>query len=80
MGKMHHNLICGLKGVYQDKYHLYMLEEYMQFGELLNLLKKFKRLSANLTRFYAAQVVEVFDYMHNKDLIYRDLKPENVLL
>ena len=80
MGKMHHNLICGLKGVYQDQYHLYMLEEYMQFGELLNLLKKFKRLSTNLARFYTAQVVEVFDYMHNKDLIYRDLKPENVLL
>ena len=57
-----------------------MLEEYVQFGELLNLVKKYKRLNATLTRFYAAQIVEVFDYMHKRDLVYRDLKPENVLL
>ena len=57
-----------------------MLEEYLQFGELLNLVKKYKRLNATLTRFYAAQIVEVFDYMHKRDLVYRDLKPENVLL
>ena len=80
MGKMHHNLVCGLKGVHQDMHNLYILEEYLQFGELLNLLIKYKRLNVNLTRFYAAQVVEVFDYMHKRDLIYRDLKPENVLL
>ena len=31
-------------------------------------------------RFYAAAVIEAFEYMHSKDMIYRDLKPENLLL
>ena len=54
MSKMHHPFICNLHGIYQDSRNLYMLEDFLQFGELLNVVKKFGRLNGVMARFYAA--------------------------
>lgn len=44
------------------------------------MLKKFGRMTNQLVKFYTAQIVLMFEYLHGQDLIYRDLKPENVLV
>jgi len=55
----------------------------MQFargGELFQHLRNAKRFEESRAKFYAAEIVLALDFLHSIKVIYRDLKPENVLL
>ena len=49
-------------------------------GELYALLKKHGKFTEPQAKFYTAQVVAVFEHLHSKNIIFRDLKPENLLV
>lgn len=80
LAMMDHPFILQLMATYQDGGELYMLLEIALGGELFSLLSKRAPLPDSHARFYAAQVVGIFSYMHSLKVLYRDLKPENLLL
>ena len=52
--------------------------EYCQGGDLLGLLKKYKRFDETATRFYGAEILKAVEYIHQNKILHRDLKPENI--
>ena len=77
---LHHPFVCTLISTYQDEEHLYMLTEALMGGELFSLLCTYDTFDAPTARFYLAQVVCAFEYLGNVlGVVYRDLKPENLL-
>lgn len=49
-------------------------------GELFERMKRLRSLPQDSARFYTACVVSALDHMHTRSIIYRDLKPENLML
>eukprot|EP00183_Erythrolobus_madagascarensis_P005336 CAMPEP_0185856568 /NCGR_PEP_ID=MMETSP1354-20130828/29065_1 /TAXON_ID=708628 /ORGANISM="Erythrolobus madagascarensis, Strain CCMP3276" /LENGTH=594 /DNA_ID=CAMNT_0028558829 /DNA_START=164 /DNA_END=1948 /DNA_ORIENTATION=+ len=77
-----HPYIVAMYASFQTSSRLYYCMEYMAGGEFFRMLQKQpgKRLSEDAARFYAAEVVLALEYLHHMGFVYRDLKPENVLL
>lgn len=75
-----HPSLVSLKGFGQDSRYLYFLLEFIQGGELFTRLRTQGYLGDEEARFFAGQVTLMFEYLHSKNIIYRDLKPENLLI
>jgi len=75
-----HPFIVNLFGSFQDDRNLYLLMEYIIGGEFFSHLRKAGRFPNEIARFYAAQITTVFEHLHAENILYRDLKPENLLL
>jgi len=80
LSEIDHPFCVELITTFKDESHLYMVLEFLPGGELFSLLQKERRLSEGAASFYSCMVMLAFDYLHNRNFIYRDLKPENLML
>ena len=75
-----HPFIVNFEGLAQDSRYLYLVLELINGGELFTYLRSVESLPSDQCRFYAATVTSCFEYLHSKNIIFRDLKPENLLI
>ena len=65
---------------FHDREHLFLVMDFHPGGDLATQLARWGRLGRDRARFYAAEIVEGVEGLHKNGVIYRDLKPENVLI
>ncbi|KAL1132143.1 hypothetical protein AAG570_010100, partial [Ranatra chinensis] len=65
---------------WQNKRQLFIVSDYLEGGDLYTLCEKRGSLPEELCRVYVAELALALDFLHNAGVVYRDLKPENVLL
>lgn len=78
--RINHPFIVNLKYAFQTEDELFMILDYLNGGELFFHLSNVDRFDEDRARFYAAEIVLALGFLHSQKVVYRDLKPENLLL
>ena len=69
-----------IRNFLQDSKFIYYILDYIPGGELFTLMRKEVKFTPNNAKFYIAQLIDALDILHRQKIVYRDLKPENLLL
>ena len=80
MKKLCSPFIVSLYFAFQTPKFLYLAMEYWGGKDLSWHLDKLDHLSEERTKLWIAEIILAIEYLHSKDIIYRDLKPSNVMV
>ena len=75
-----HPFIVKLYYSFQTKSKLFLVLDYCPNGDLSQIILKERRLSEEKARKYLCEILLALSELHKKDIIYRDLKPDNIVL
>ena len=78
--RMSHLNVIKTKKIFKDSENIYIIMEYCEKGELFNHIEKETHLSNDEAACYFYQLINGLEYIHQKGIVHRDLKLENILL
>ncbi|KAJ0405439.1 hypothetical protein P43SY_005058 [Pythium insidiosum] len=78
--EINHPFIVRLRYAFQNADKLYLVMDYYPGGSMFYHLRKSKRFTEERTRLYMAQLLTALMHLHSKQIAYRDLKLENILM
>ena len=80
LSRLNHKNIVRYLGTRKDERSLNIFMEYVAGGTISSLISKYGRISENLMRVYAQQILQGLEYLHYFKYLHRDIKGANVLI
>eukprot|EP00359_Climacostomum_virens_P003943 CAMPEP_0204903160 /NCGR_PEP_ID=MMETSP1397-20131031/4084_1 /ASSEMBLY_ACC=CAM_ASM_000891 /TAXON_ID=49980 /ORGANISM="Climacostomum Climacostomum virens, Strain Stock W-24" /LENGTH=879 /DNA_ID=CAMNT_0052071749 /DNA_START=38 /DNA_END=2677 /DNA_ORIENTATION=- len=80
LSQLDHMLIMKLIRTYRDDHFIYLLCEYVNGLDLFDVLRKMDNVKDSEAQFFIASLLIILEHIHERGIVYRDLKPENVMV
>ena len=78
--RIRHPFVVQLRHAFQTGNKLYMVMDYVQGGDLYFHLRQHKKFDEPVVKLWIAELILAYGYLHDLGIVFRDLKPENLLL
>lgn len=80
MKEINHENVVRLFGTFTSKNNIYLVLEFCGGGDLQLFIRKHKRLEESVAKSFLIQLARGLHFLHSKNIIHRDIKPQNLLL
>ena len=78
--KIDHPFIMKMVKYLKNESYIFFINEYIKGKELWDVIRDIGLLNKEQTQYYGASILLAIDYLHKQKIIYRDIKPENVMV
>lgn len=80
LAKVDHPFLIKMHYAFETRNRLYFVQDYCRGGELFRLMETEKMVYEDEARFYLCEIICALEYLHSLNIVYRDLKTENIML
>lgn len=80
MSELRHPFLVALNYAFQTSQQLYYVMDYVPGGEVFTRLAATGGFNYGAARFYVCEILLALEHLHSHNIVYRDLKPDNILI